>query len=121
MPKNVLVVEDADSMRGLIAITLGSAGYNVIEAKDGIDALEKINRRRIHLIFSDINMPGMDGITLLRTIKQNTKHKFIPVVMLTTLKGDEHKREGRAAGAKAWIVKPFKPETILSVAKKIIG
>lgn len=121
MPKTILVVEDADSMRGLVSITLSSAGYNVVEAKDGKDALDKISRSRVHLVISDVNMPNMDGIAFLKTLKQDPNYKFIPVVMLTTIKEEAKKREGQMAGAKAWIVKPFKPETILKVAQKIIG
>lgn len=121
MPKTILVVEDARSMRGLVAITLGNAGYMVVEASDGVDALEKITRQKVHLMICDVNMPRMDGLELLKTLKKQPRYKHIPAVMLTTVSDDGKKREGQAVGAKAWIVKPFKPDTILKVVRKIIG
>lgn len=121
MPKTVMVVDDAESMRGLVSITLNNAGYSTVEAESGMDALEKLSVQPVNMIISDVNMPGMNGIELVKQLKSNPSHKFIPVVMLTTHKTDDMKRQGQAAGAKAWIVKPFKPETILKVVQKIIG
>ncbi len=116
-----MVVDDAKSMRGLIAMTLQSAGYNVIEACDGQDALQKIEGEKVNMVISDLNMPNMNGIEMIKQLKQNPKYKFLPIVMLTTESEDAKKKEGQAAGAKAWMVKPFKPDTVLKVVGKIIG
>jgi two-component system, chemotaxis family, chemotaxis protein CheY len=121
MAKTVMVVDDASSMRGLIGMTLKSAGYNVIEASDGKDALNKIEQQPVNLMISDLNMPVMNGIELVKTLKASAKFKFLPIVMLTTESDESKKQEGQMAGAKAWIVKPFKPDTVLNVVKKIIG
>jgi two-component system chemotaxis response regulator CheY len=119
--KKVLIVDDAITMRQLVAATLKSAGYEVVDAKDGVEALKKLEIGRFNLIISDVNMPNMDGITFLKEVKKSPKHKFTPVVMLTTESQAGIKEEGRKAGAKAWIVKPFKPNDLLAVVKKIIG
>lgn len=122
MSKTILIVDDALSMRGLVSMTLKNSGYNVIEASDGKDALNKLaSAGKVDLIVSDLNMPNMDGIALIKALKNDPKYKFIPVVMLTTEGQDAKKEEGRLAGAKAWIVKPFKPDVLLSTIKKIIG
>ncbi|MBC7320422.1 response regulator [bacterium] len=121
MMKSILIVDDAVSMRGLVAMTLRNAGYEVIEASDGKDALKKLETKRVNLIITDLNMPNMDGITLIKTLKSMPTFKLIPIVMLTTESQAEKKLEGQKAGAKAWIVKPFKPDTLLDVVRKIIG
>lgn len=122
MPKSILIVDDAASMRGLVAITLKTAGYEVVEAADGQDALGKLSgAARFDLILTDLNMPNLDGIGLIKAVKAMAKHKFLPIVMLTTESEEGKKQEGRQAGAKAWVVKPFKPDVLLSVVKKIIG
>jgi len=121
MAKTILIADDAASMRGLISMTLRSKGYEVIEAEDGEVALTKLNCIKADLIVSDLNMPNMDGIELVKTVKADPKYKFIPIVMLTTESQAEKKEEGRQAGAKAWIVKPFKPDVLVDVVKKIIG
>ncbi|MBN2010492.1 response regulator [candidate division KSB1 bacterium] len=121
MSKTILVVDDASSMRGLIGMTLKSAGYNVVEACDGRDAICKIELQPVNMMISDLNMPNMNGIELVKTLKTSAKYKFLPIVMLTTESEESKKQEGQQAGAKAWIVKPFKPETVLKVVKKIIG
>ncbi|AGW14944.1 response regulator [Megalodesulfovibrio gigas] len=121
MPKSILVVDDAVSMRSLMAMTLRGAGYEVQEASDGKDALGKLSGAKFDLILTDLNMPNMDGISLIKEVKTRPNCKFLPVVMLTTESQESKKEEGRQAGAKAWIVKPFKPETLLGVVKKILG
>ncbi|OQX27267.1 MAG: two-component system response regulator [Desulfobacteraceae bacterium IS3] len=121
MAKTIMVVDDALSVRGLMSMSLENAGYRVIEANDGKDALNKLSGQDVHLIFVDIYMPNMDGIELIKTLKANPRYRLIPVVVLTKEGSPERKQEGQAAGAKAWIVKPFKPKTILDVVKKIIG
>ncbi|WP_022849674.1 response regulator [Limisalsivibrio acetivorans] len=118
--KRILVVDDAITMRQLVAATLKSAGYDVVDAKDGVDALNKLGQGRFNLIVSDLNMPNMDGITLIKEVKKNPRHKFTPIIMLTTESQSSKKEEGRQAGAKAWIVKPFKPADLLNVVKKIV-
>ena len=122
MAKSILIVDDAISMRGLVAITLRGAGYETVEAGDGKDALAKLaGGTRFDMILTDLNMPNLDGIGLIKAVKAMAKYKFLPIVMLTTESQEDKKREGQLAGAKAWIVKPFKPETLLTVVKKIIG
>jgi len=122
MGKKILIVDDAASMRGLVAMTLKKSGYEVVEASDGKDALTKLSSvGKVDLIITDLNMPNMDGIELIKTLKADAKYRFIPVIMLTTESQEAKKEEGRKAGAKAWIVKPFKPDVLVSVVKKIIG
>lgn len=118
--KTVLIIDDSPSLRATVAIALGSAGYEVIEAKEGGDALAKLKTARVNLIISDVNMPGMDGITFLKLIKEDPGLRYLPVLMLTTEGSDEKKRQGKEAGAKAWIVKPFDPAKLLDAVAKLI-
>jgi len=120
MAKNILIVDDSASVRQVLNITLKSAGYDVIEAKDGQDGLSKLTGQKVHLIVSDVNMPNMDGISFVKAVKQLPNYKFTPIIMLTTESQEERKREGQAAGAKAWIVKPFKPEQMLAALEKLV-
>lgn len=110
MAKTVLIVDDSASLRQVVSIALKGAGYDVVEGCDGKDALNKLDGRKIHLIISDVNMPNMDGITFVKEVKKLPNYKFTPIIMLTTESQEAKKREGQAAGAKAWVVKPFKPE-----------
>ena len=112
MSKTILIVDDSSSLRQVVNLTLTRAGYQVLEAVDGEDALRQLDGRKINLIVSDVNMPRMDGITFLTRVKQLPRYKFTPVVMLTTEGQAEKKEQGRAAGAKAWIVKPFSPQVL---------
>lgn len=121
MAKTIMVVDDSSSLRQVVAIALRGAGYDVVEACDGKDALTKLDGRKLHLIISDVNMPNMDGITFLKEMRNNASYRFTPVIMLTTEAGDDKKREGQAAGAKAWVVKPFKPEQMLAAVSKLIA
>jgi len=120
MGKKILIVDDAVTMRQLLAATLKSAGYNVVDASNGKEALEKLGSVRFNLIITDLNMPVMDGITFIKEVKKSSIHKFTPIVMLTTESSAAKKDEGKKAGAKAWIVKPFKPNELLAVVKKIL-
>ena len=120
MAKSVLVVDDSSSVRQVVGIALKSAGYDVIEASDGRDALSKLNGQKIHLIISDVNMPNMDGITFVKEVKKLPGYKFTPIIMLTTESQESKKLEGQAAGAKAWVVKPFKPEQMLGAVQKLV-
>jgi len=118
--KRILLVDDSASVRKVAGIALTSAGYNVLEAANGQEALSKMTGEKIHLIISDVNMPVMDGITFLKEVKRHPSYKFTPVIMLTTEAGEDKKQEGRAAGAKAWIVKPFQPQNMLDAVSKLI-
>jgi two-component system chemotaxis response regulator CheY len=120
MSKTILIVDDSASLRQVVSIALTSAGYSVIEAFDGQDALEKLKGQKIHLMISDVNMPRMDGITFLKSVRTVPEYKFTPIIMLTTEAGEEKKKEGQAAGARAWVVKPFKPEQLLIAVSKLI-
>jgi two-component system, chemotaxis family, chemotaxis protein CheY len=120
MAKVIMIVDDSASLRQVVKIALCNAGYEVVEASDGKDALGKLGGQRYHLIISDVNMPNMDGIELLKAIKQHANYKFTPVLMLTTESGEAKKQEGQAAGAKAWIVKPFQPQQLLMAVSKLV-
>jgi len=121
MSKTILIVDDSSSVRSVVGIALKGAGYDVIEACDGKDALSKMTGQKIHLIVSDVNMPNMDGITLVKEIKKLASYKFTPICMLTTEAGESKMQEGKAAGAKAWIIKPFQPPKLLDVVSKLLG
>lgn len=120
MAKTILIVDDSASVRQVVKITLTGAGYDVIEGVDGKDALSKLTGQKVHLIISDVNMPNMDGITFVKEVKQLPAYKFTPVIMLTTESQEAKKQEGQAAGAKAWVVKPFQPAQMLAAVSKLI-
>jgi two-component system, chemotaxis family, chemotaxis protein CheY len=120
MAKTILIVDDSASLRQVVNISLTGAGYEVIEACDGVDGLSKLDGRKIHLIISDVNMPNMDGITFVEEAKKLPAYKFTPIVMLTTEAGEGKKQAGQAAGAKAWVVKPFQPAQMLTVVSKLV-
>lgn len=120
MAKSILIVDDSASIRQIVSYTLKSAGYDVIEGVDGADALTKLAGQKVHLIICDINMPVMDGISFVKEIKKSADYKFIPIIMLTTESQERKKQEGQAAGAKAWVVKPFQPGQMLSAVSKLI-
>lgn len=120
MAKTIMVVDDSLSIRQVVGIALKQAGYDVIEACDGSDALLKLTGQKVNLIISDVNMPKMDGISFVRELKTRPAYKFTPVMMLTTESQQEKKAEGQAAGARAWMVKPFKPEALLAAVQKLV-
>ncbi len=121
MAKTILIVDDSSSLRTVVKMALVRAGYEVLEAGDGREGLAQLAAApKVHLIVSDVNMPNMDGITFLTQVKANPKTKFTPVIMLTTEGQDAKKEQGRAAGAKAWIVKPFNPPVLLDAVAKLI-
>ena len=120
MAKTIMIIDDSVSLRQVVGIALSAAGYEVIEACDGQDALARLTGARIHLMICDVNMPNMDGISFLKALRQLPTYKFTPVIMLTTEAGEDKKREGQAAGARAWVVKPFKPEQLLLAVGKLI-
>ncbi|QAR32460.1 response regulator [Geovibrio thiophilus] len=121
MGKIILSVDDSASIRQMVKFTLTKEGYEVIEASDGVDALAKITGKKVDMVVTDLNMPNMDGITLIKELRKQAAYKFIPIIMLTTESQDSKKLEGKAAGATGWIVKPFKPEQLLGVVKKVLG
>jgi two-component system chemotaxis response regulator CheY len=121
MAKTILIVDDSSSLRTVVKLALVRAGYDVLEAGDGQQALGQLDKAsKVHLIVSDVNMPVMDGITFVKQVKEHPRHRFTPVVMLTTEGQDAKKEQGRAAGAKAWIVKPFNPPQLLDAVSKLI-
>ena len=120
MGKTILIVDDSATIRQVVGMTLKGAGYEVMEASDGKDALKKLDGKKINLIISDVNMPHMDGITFVKEAKKLASYKFTPIIMLTTESQDSKKQEGQAAGAKAWVVKPFQPEQMLAAVAKLI-
>src|ERR1700749_3261132 len=120
MKKRILLVDDSASVRTVAGIALRGAGYDVVEASNGQEGLAQLKGERIHLIISDVNMPVLDGIGFLKEVKKNPAYKFTPVIMLTTEAGEDKKQEGRAAGAKAWITKPFQPAVMLEAVAKLV-
>lgn len=117
----ILAVDDSASMRQMVAFTLKSAGHDVTEACDGQDALNKAKGNKFNLVLSDVNMPVMDGITLIKELRALSDYKFTPILMLTTESTGEKKQEGKSAGATGWIVKPFNPEQLLATINKVLG
>jgi two-component system, chemotaxis family, chemotaxis protein CheY len=123
MSKLIMVVDDSMSIRQSLVYVLKTGGYEVIEANDGLQALAALEANQVNLIICDVNMPNMDGITFIKTFKNDAKYaskKFVPVIMLTTESGEARKQEGKEAGVKAWMIKPFPPESILDAVKKCI-
>jgi two-component system chemotaxis response regulator CheY len=115
-----MTVDDSASVRQMVSFTLRTAGYEVVEAADGAQALERL-QAPLHLILTDLNMPRMDGIELVKRVRADPVHKYIPIVLLTTESQDAKKQAGRAAGATGWIVKPFQADKLLAVVKKVLG
>jgi two-component system chemotaxis response regulator CheY len=120
MPKVILTVDDSASMRQAVSFALQAAGYDVLEASDGTDAVAKLSQP-IHLVITDLNMPRMDGIELIKHIRTQSNHKHIPVLMLTTESQPAKKEAAKAAGATGWIVKPFRPEQLLAAVSRVLA
>jgi two-component system, chemotaxis family, chemotaxis protein CheY len=120
LAKKILIVDDSVGIRQIVGFTVKSAGYDVIEGVDGADALTKLNGQKIHLIICDLNMPNMDGISFVKEVKKMDDYKFVPIIMLTTESQTSRKLEGHAAGARAWVVKPFQPDQMLNAVSKLI-
>ena len=121
MAQTIMTVDDSSSVRQMVGLTLKGAGYQVVEAVDGKDALTKVTGATIDMVVTDLNMPNMDGITLITELRKLPAFKFIPIIMLTTESQADRKQAGKEAGATGWIVKPFKPEQLLGVIKKVLG
>jgi two-component system chemotaxis response regulator CheY len=121
MAKTILVVDDSGSLRQMVVFSLKSAGYQVIEAVDGQDGLDKAKLEVVDLVMTDQNMPRMDGITLIKNLRTLEVYAKVPILMLTTESSDVMKQQGKAAGANGWLVKPFDPQRLIEVVKKVLG
>lgn len=121
MAKLIMTADDSASVRQMVSFCLKQNGYDVIEAVDGKDALNKLATQKVDMLITDLNMPNLDGIALIKGVRGGSLNKFIPIIMLTTESQDSKKGEGKAAGATGWIVKPFKPEQLIAVIKKVLG
>lgn len=121
MSKRILAVDDSKTMRDMVGFTLRGAGYDVIEAHDGQHALQTLGDDQIDLVITDINMPNLDGIGLVKALRGNPNYKSTPILVLTTESEDGKKNEGRAAGATGWVVEPFEPEKLLKAVQKVCG
>jgi two-component system chemotaxis response regulator CheY len=120
MIKTILIADDSESVREVVSYTLENAGYKVLIGEDGADALKHLNGAPIDLVVTDLHMPNMDGIELIKTIRSNANYQFIPILFLTTESQQNKKEEAKAAGATGWIVKPFVPEKLLTTIQKVI-
>jgi two-component system, chemotaxis family, chemotaxis protein CheY len=120
LSKKILIIDDSAVFRKVVSMNLKHAGYEVIEAVDGVDALGKLSSAKPNLIVCDVNMPNMDGLSFVTKVRADEENRFIPIIMLTTESQEEKKRKGMEAGAKAWLVKPFAPEQLLSAISKLI-
>ena len=121
MSKTIATVDDSASVRQMVSFTLKGAGYDVVECVDGQDALNKLDGASVKMVITDLNMPNVNGLELIKALRAKSEFKFIPIVFLTTESQDDKKAAAKAAGATGWIVKPFKPEQLLSVVKKVLG
>lgn len=120
MTKTALIVDDSTSMRQMVSFTMKEAGFNVLEGANGQEALVRVEGQRVDVVVTDLNMPLMDGITLIRQLRSTPLNKFTPILMLTTESQDSKKQEGKAAGATGWIIKPFNPQQLLDVISKVV-
>lgn len=120
MVKTALIVDDSTSMRQMVSFTMKEAGFNVLEGANGQEALKRVEGQHVDVVVTDLNMPIMDGITLIRQLRSNPLYKFTPILMLTTESQESKKQEGKTAGATGWIIKPFNPQQLLGVIAKVI-
>ena len=121
MAKKIMIVDDSVTVRQVLQLTLDSAGFEVVEAVDGQDALDKLEGARIDMMITDLNMPNMDGITLVKELRTLPNYKFTPILLLTTESATDKKMEGKKAGATGWLVKPFNPDQLIATIKKVLG
>ncbi|WP_035237341.1 response regulator [Desulfobacter vibrioformis] len=120
MAKVIMTADDSTSIRQMVSFTLNQAGYDVIEAEDGLDAADKLAGIHVDMLLTDLNMPNKNGLELIEWVRSMPRFKFMPIIMLTTEAETEMKQKGKAAGATGWIVKPFKPEQLLALVKRIL-
>jgi two-component system, chemotaxis family, chemotaxis protein CheY len=121
MAKTIFAVDDSGSLRQMVAFSLKAAGYDVVQAVDGQDGLNRAKEKTVDLVLTDQNMPIMDGLTLIKNLRELGSYKKVPILMLTTESSDEMKAKGKAAGANGWLVKPFDPKRLIEVVQKVIG
>ena len=121
MAKKIMVIDDSASLREAVRAALTDAGYEVLDAADGAEALKKLDGRKVDLMICDVHMPGMDGIAFVKEVKQLPHYRFVPIIMLTTEASEKSKQAGQVAGAKAWVVKPFRPDQILHAVSKLVA
>ncbi|OJV13680.1 MAG: response regulator [Alphaproteobacteria bacterium 33-17] len=119
MTKIAMTVDDSKTMRDMLAFTLAQNGFQVLQAEDGVQAISVLDNKKVDVIITDLNMPNMDGLTLIKKLRENPTYKFTPILMLTTESDDTKKSEGKAAGATGWLVKPFNPEKLMQVISKV--
>lgn len=119
MPKTIMTIDDSSTIRQMVRFTMSEAGFEVIEAVDGVEALAKLNGHKVDVFLSDVNMPNLDGIELTRRLRANPGTRFTPIVLVTTESQPEKKMAGKAAGASGWIVKPFDPAQLVAVVKRV--
>ncbi|MDP2158756.1 MAG: response regulator [Nitrospirota bacterium] len=120
MSRKIMTVDDSASIRQLVSFTLKQHGYEVVEAINGAEALRKLSKEKIDMLITDINMPEMDGISLIKMVRDNPSYKFIPIIILTTESQTGKKEEAKAAGATGWIIKPFRPDQLVSAIRKVM-
>jgi two-component system chemotaxis response regulator CheY len=121
MNKCIMTVDDFAGIRHMVSTTLKKAGYEVVEAEDGRDALSKLESTPVHMVITDLNMPNLDGMGLVRGMRANAVYRYIPIIMLTTESRDLKKQEGKDTGVTGWLIKPFTPEKLLAVVRKVLG
>lgn len=121
MAKKIMTVDDSPTIRQMLSVALKGAGYEVVEAVNGQDALQKLEAEPVNMLITDLNMPQMDGIDLVRRVRQSPGLRFLPIIMLTTESQEAKRMEGKSAGASGWIVKPFKPEQLLKVVQMVMA
>ena len=121
MPNVILAVDDSPSMRQMVGQTLRAAGYDVIEAADGVEALELAKGKVVDVVITDVNMPNMDGITLVAQLRALPSYRLVPLLLLTTESSPERKAQGKQAGATGWMVKPFNPDQLLATLARVLG
>ena len=119
--KTIMTVDDSASIRMMVSFTLAELGVEIVEAVNGSDALAKLEKNQVDMLITDVNMLGLDGISLVRKVREKPSCRFIPIIILTTESETEKKLGGKAAGATGWIVKPFRPEDLISVVRKVMG
>jgi len=120
MPATIMTADDSASMRRMITFTLQQAGYDVVEAIDGKEALKRLYSTPVQMLITDLNMPNVDGIELIECVRAMPQYKYLPIIMLTTESEEARKQQGRAAGASGWIIKPFRGEQLVALAKRFI-
>ncbi len=121
MSSTIMTVDDSASIRQLVSFTLKQHGYEVVEAVNGSEAIRKLNQKKIDMLITDINMPEIDGISLIKKVRDDPSYKFIPIIILTTDSQGEKKEEAKAAGATGWIVKPFRPDQLVAAVRKVMA